>query len=73
MADHAFTLAINGRELMFNLEADAFEFAATEFDARGESLEISIAMGSCVYIGPAQMRHWWKMKRSGTYYRDIPY
>lgn len=73
MTDHAYTLAIDGRELLFDLEADAFAAAAEEFDALGENLEISIAMGGCVYIGPLQMRHWWKMKRSGTSYRDIPY
>lgn len=73
MTDHTFTLAIDGCELFFIREADAFAAAATEFDARGENLEISIAMGGCVYVGPLQMRHWWKMKRSGGHYRDIPY
>jgi hypothetical protein len=73
MAEHAFTLAIGGRELLFDLEADAFAAAANEFDIRGESLDISIAMGGAVYIGAPQMRHWWKMKRQGTHYPDIPY
>lgn len=73
MADPSYMLAIDGREFLFDLEAEAFAAAAKEFDARGENLEISIAMGGAVYIGPLQMRHWWKMKRAGTYYRDIPY
>jgi hypothetical protein len=73
MADLAYTLAVDGREVLFDLEADAFAAAATEFDARGENLEISIAMDGCIYIGPLQMRHWWKMKRDGTRYPDIPY
>lgn len=73
MAEHAFTLAVDGRELLFDREVDAFSAAAKEFDTRGESLEISVAMGGAVYIGPTQMRHWWKMKRQGTTYPDIPY
>jgi len=73
MVDPSYALAIDGRELLFDLEAEAFAAAAREFGARGENLEISIAMGGYVYIGPLQMRHWWKMKRSGAYYRDIPY
>ncbi|HML29125.1 MAG TPA: hypothetical protein PKE16_09850, partial [Hyphomicrobium sp.] len=71
MVNSAYTLAINGRELPFDLEVDAFAAAAKEFDTRGEGLEISIAMGGAVYIGPLQMRHWWKMKRQGTPFRDI--
>ncbi|CCB64718.1 MULTISPECIES: hypothetical protein [unclassified Hyphomicrobium] len=73
MALPSYTLTIDGREVSFDIEAEAFAMAASEFDARGDKLEISIAMGDCVYIGPLQMRHWWKMKREGVYYRDIPY
>lgn len=73
MAPPPYTLAVDGREVLFDIEAEAFAMAANEFDVRGENLEISIAMGNRVYVGPLQMRHWWKMKRDGTYYRDIPY
>jgi hypothetical protein len=73
MVGPAYTLAVDGRELLFDREADAFAAAAQEFDARGETLEISLAMSGWIYIDPRQMRHWWKMKREGTYYRDIPY
>ncbi len=58
MADPEYTLAIDGRILLFDIEAAAFAAAAKEFDTRAENLEISMAMGGWVYIGPLQMRHW---------------
>jgi hypothetical protein len=68
-----FTLNIDGRDLDFREEADLFKAAEREFDLHGAILNMTVSMDGHAYIGPAQMRHWWKMKKDDKFYGAIPY